>query len=174
MAPSYSRGRDETTRTEPDASLEPARPDFPCRASKETNKFEPTFELRGEMDEFRRLKAAHPSASSRELAEFQVFAKAVAAHREDGRGSEDRGEDNSEDTGDDRRRGRHSSCKDFKDSRERAPVADLLRDPGGMRKVIVSVLAQISLAETADVAVTGVEKRNTKIVNATRPWTPRA
>ena len=60
------------------------------------------------MDEFRRLKDMHPTASPREFAEFQVFAKAVAARREDGRGSEDRGEDNREDTGDDRRRGRHS------------------------------------------------------------------
>ena len=40
-----------------------------------------------------------------------------------------------------------------------ARVADLLRDPGGTRRVIVLVLAQIPLAETADVAVTGVEKR---------------
>ena len=163
MGTSYSRGRDETSRTEPDASLEPARSDFPCRASKATNKFEPTFGLLGEMDEFRRLKATYLSASSRELTEFQSFAKAVAAHREDGRGSEDRGEDNSEDTGDDRRRGRHSSYKDFKDCRERAPVSGLLRDPGGKRKVLVPALAQISLAEIADVAVTGVEKRNTKI-----------
>ena len=60
------------------------------------------------MEEFRRLKIMYPTASPRELAEFQVFAKAVAARREDGRGSEDRGEDNREDTGDDRRRGRHS------------------------------------------------------------------
>ena len=59
------------------------------------------------MDEFRRLKVMYSTASHRELAEFQVFAKAVAARREDGRGSEDRGEDNEEDTGDDRRRGRH-------------------------------------------------------------------
>ena len=44
-----------------------------------------------------------------------------------------------------------------------APVADLLRDPGGTRRLIVPVPAQISLAETADVAVTGVLKRNTKI-----------
>ena len=87
----------------------------------------------------------------------------MAAHREDGRGSEDRGEDNSEDTGDDRRRGRHSSYKVFKDCRERAPVAGLLRDPGGKRRVLVPALAQISLAEIADVAVTGVETRNTKI-----------
>ena len=60
------------------------------------------------MDEFCRLKVMYPTPSPRELAEFQFFARAVAAHREDGRGSEDRGEDNREDTGDDRRRGRHS------------------------------------------------------------------
>ena len=51
------------------------------------------------MDEFRRLKLCtrlYPTASPRELAEFQVFAKAVSAHREDGRGSEDRGEDSRE------------------------------------------------------------------------------
>ena len=45
------------------------------------------------MDEFRRLKIMYPTATTRELAKFQVFAKAVAAHREDGRGSEDRGGD---------------------------------------------------------------------------------
>ena len=73
------------------------------------------------MDEFRRLKAMYPTASTRELAEFQVFAKAVAARLEGGRGSENRGDDNREDTGDDRRRGRHSFRKDFKDPRERRP-----------------------------------------------------
>ncbi|CAM9141487.1 unnamed protein product [Ascophyllum nodosum] len=130
VAPSYSRGWDETSRTEPDAPLEPAPPDFSCRASKETNTFEPTFGLRGGMDEFRRLKAVYPTASSREPAEFQVFAKAVAAHREDGRGSEDCGGDTREDTGDDRRRGRHSSRKDFKDSRELRPGD---RPPAGPR-----------------------------------------
>ena len=106
-APSYSRGRDETSRTEPDAPLEPAQLDFSCHASKETNKFRPTFGLRGEMDEFRRLESMYPSISSRELAKFEAFAKAVAAQREDGRGRE-RGEDNHKDTGDDRLRGRHS------------------------------------------------------------------
>ena len=40
-----------------------------------------------------------------------------------------------------------------------APETDLLRDPGWTRRVIVSALAQISLAETADVAVTGVGKK---------------
>ena len=73
------------------------------------------------MDEFRRPKVLYPTASTRDLAEFQIFAKVVAAHREGGRGSENRGDDNHEDTGDDRRRGRHSSRKDFKDSRERRP-----------------------------------------------------
>ena len=43
------------------------------------------------------------------------------------------------------------------------PVADLLRDPGGASRGIVPVLAQISLAEAADVAVTGVKKRKTRI-----------
>ena len=90
VAPSYSRGWDETSRTEPDATLEPTQLDFACHASKEANKFEPTLGLRGEMDEFRRLKDMYPIASSRELVEFQDFAKAVVAHREDGRGSEDR------------------------------------------------------------------------------------
>ena len=121
VAPSYSRGRDETSRKEPDAPSEPAQPDFVTRASKETNKFEPTFGHHGEMDEFRRLKVMYPTASTRELAEFQVFAKAMAAHRKDGRGSEDRGGDNRGDTGDDQRRGRHNSRKDLKDSRERRP-----------------------------------------------------
>ena len=36
VAPSYSRGRDETSRKEPDAPLESAQPDFVTRASKET------------------------------------------------------------------------------------------------------------------------------------------
>ena len=108
MAPSYSRGRDETSRTGPNAPLELAQPDFTCSASDETKKLERSFGLHGEMDEFRPLKVMHPTASPRELAELHVFAKAVAARREDGCGSEDRGEDNREDTGDDRRRGRHS------------------------------------------------------------------
>ena len=100
VAPSYSRGWDEISRTEPNATLEPAQPDFAPRASKETNKTEPNFELHGEMDEIRRLKVMYPTASTRELTEFQVFAKAVAAHREDERGSEDRCGDNRGDTGD--------------------------------------------------------------------------
>ena len=57
------------------------------------------------MDEFLRLKAISPNAFSRKLADFQVFAKAVAAYREntgDGRGSEDRGKDYREDSGDDK------------------------------------------------------------------------
>ena len=53
----------------------------------------------------------YPSASPRELAEFQVFAEAVSARREDGRGSEDRGEDSREDTGDDRRWGAGTASK---------------------------------------------------------------
>ena len=61
------------------------------------------------------------TASTRELAEFHVFATAVAAHREDGRGSEDRGRDNRGDIGDDQRRVGHSSRKDSKDPRERRP-----------------------------------------------------
>ena len=73
VAPSYSRGRDEFSRKEPDAPLEPAQPDFATRASKETNRSEPTFGLHGEMDEFRRLKVMYPTASTRELAEFQVL-----------------------------------------------------------------------------------------------------
>ena len=73
------------------------------------------------MDEIRRLKAMYPNTSSRELAEFQVFAKAVAAYREDGRSSEGRGRDSRQDCGDDQRRRRHSSRKDSRDSRERRP-----------------------------------------------------
>ena len=39
-------------------------------------------------------------------------------------------------------------------------MTDLLRDPGGTGRVILhDVLAQISLAETVDVAVTGVENK---------------
>ena len=108
MAPSYLRGRNETSHTGPNAPLELTQSDFACSASDETKKLQAAFGLHGEIDEFRRLKVMYPTAFPRELAEFQVFAKAVAARPEDGRGSEDRGEDNREDTGDDRRRGRHS------------------------------------------------------------------
>ena len=121
VAPSYSRGQDEISHKEPDTSLEPAQPDCATHALKETNKSEPTVGLHGEMDEFRRLKVMYPTASTRELAEFQVFAKAMAAHREDRRGSENRGGDNRGDTGDDQRRGRHNSRKDLKDYREHRP-----------------------------------------------------
>ena len=71
-APSYSRGRDETSRIGPNAQLEPAQPDFACSASNETKKLEPTFGFHGEIDEFRRLKVMYPTASPRELA-VQVF-----------------------------------------------------------------------------------------------------
>ena len=49
VAPSYSRGRDETSCTGPNAQLEPAQSDFTCSASSETKKLE--------MDEFRRLRS---------------------------------------------------------------------------------------------------------------------
>ena len=120
VAPSYSRGRDETSRTGPNALLEPAQPDFLCSALNET-KLEPTFGLRGKMDEFRRLKVTYPTAPPRELADFQVFAETVAARRQDEPDSEDRGEDNREDTGDDCRRSRHSALMNFEDSRVRRP-----------------------------------------------------
>ena len=51
-APSISRGRKETSRTEPDALL-----DFACRTSKETKNLEKTSGLRAGMYEFCRLKA---------------------------------------------------------------------------------------------------------------------
>ena len=159
MAPSYSRGRDETSRKEPDAPLGPVQPDFVTRASKETNKFEPTFGLHSKMDEFRRLKVMYLTAPTRELAEFHMFAKAMAAHREDGRGSEDRGGDNRGDTGDDQRRGRHNSRKDLKDSASAASMTDLLREPGGTRRAIAPTRAQIPLVATTDVAATGVGRK---------------
>ena len=93
------------------------------------------------MDDFRRLKDMYPTASPRELAESQVFAKAVAERREDGRGSEDRSEDNREDTGDDRRRGKHSSRKDSKDPRERRPGS---RPSAGPRYVCMYVCTVIT------------------------------
>ena len=168
--PNISRRRDETSRTEPDAPLEPAPLDFACRASKRTNKIEPTFGLRDGMDECRRLKAMYPNASYRELAEFQVFGKAVAGYREDRRGSEGRGGDHREDSGDDQRRGRHNSRKDSRDSRKRRPVTDLLGHSGGKRRVIVpaTALAPISLAEKTDVVVTGVEERKIEIARQTQ------
>ena len=159
MAPSYSRGRDETSRKEPDAPLGPVQPDFVTRASKETNKFEPTFGLHSKMDEFRRLKVMYLTAPTRELAEFHMFAKAMVAHREDGRGSEDRGGDNRGDTGDDQRRGRHNSRKDLKDSRERRPDDRPSAEPGGTRRAIAPTRAQIPLVATTDVAATGVGRK---------------
>ena len=95
------------------------------------------------MDEFHRLKVMYPTASPRELAEFQVFAKAVAARREDGRGSEDRGEDNCEDTGDDRRRGRHSQQELQGPPRAPPPWPTFCGDLGGTRRVIVPVLTSL-------------------------------
>ena len=121
VAPNISRRRVETSRTELDAPLEPAPLEFACRASKETNKFEPTFGLRGGMDEFRRLKAMYPNASPRELAGFQVFAKAVARYPKDGRSSEGHGGGHRKDSGDGQRRERHISHKDSRDSRESRP-----------------------------------------------------
>ena len=73
MAPSYSRGRHETSRTGPNAPPELAQPDFACSASDETKKLEPTFGLHCEMDESRRLKVMYRTASPRELVEFQLF-----------------------------------------------------------------------------------------------------
>ena len=43
-----------------------------------------------------------------------------------------------------------------------APATDLLRDPGETRRVTVPALAQISLAETTDVAVTGEGKKKSR------------
>ena len=43
------------------------------------------------------------------------------------------------------------------------PEIDLLWNPGGTRRVTIPALAQISLAETTDVAVTGVGKKIIKI-----------
>ena len=63
VAPSYFRGRDETSRTGPNAPLELAQPDFACSALDETKKLESTFGLHGEMDEFRQLKVMYPTAS---------------------------------------------------------------------------------------------------------------
>ena len=57
VAPSYSRERDETSRTGPNAPLELAQSDFACSASNETKKLE--------MDEFRRLKVMYPTACPR-------------------------------------------------------------------------------------------------------------
>ena len=73
VAPSYSPGRNETSRTGPNAPPELAQTDFACSASGETKKLEPTFGLHRELDESRRLKVMNRTASPRELAEFQVF-----------------------------------------------------------------------------------------------------
>ena len=121
---SISRRRDENSRTEPDVPLELAPLDFAYRASEETNTFEPTSGLHGEIDEFRGQKAMYPNASSLELAEFQFFAKAVAGYWEnpgDGRGSEHHGGDFRKNSDDDYRRGRNSSHKDSRDFREHPP-----------------------------------------------------
>ena len=52
---------------------------------------------------------------------FNLLPKAVAGFWKDGRGSEGRGGDSREDSGDDQRRGKHSSDKDSRDSFERRP-----------------------------------------------------
>ena len=57
VAPSYSRRRDETSHTRPNAPLEPAQSDFACSALNETKNLE--------MDELRRLKAMYPTAPPR-------------------------------------------------------------------------------------------------------------
>ncbi|CAM9253091.1 unnamed protein product [Ascophyllum nodosum] len=130
VAPSYSRGRDETSHKEPDAPLEPAQPDFATRASKETNKFEPIFGLHNEMDEFRRLKVMHLTTPTRELAECQVFAEAMAAHREDGRGSEDRAKTIVETLVTTSSGAGTTLARTSRTPPIAAPMADLLRDPG--------------------------------------------
>ena len=111
--PSKPRSRDETSRTELDAPLEPAPLNVAYRTSEEMNRCKSTSGLRGRMGEFRRLKAISPNA----------FAKAVAEYREntgDGYGSEDRGGDIHEDSGDGKQPGRYSSRKDSKDYHERS------------------------------------------------------
>ena len=45
VVPSYSRGRDETSCTGPNAPLELAQPDFACSASDETKKLESTSDF---------------------------------------------------------------------------------------------------------------------------------
>ena len=123
--PSKCRSRDEASRTELDAPLEPALLNFAYRTSDKIYRFKPTSGLCGRMEEFRRLKVISPNAFSREFAEFQAFAKAVTGYREntgDGYGSEGRrGGDNREDSGDDKQPRRQSSRKDSKDSHERSP-----------------------------------------------------
>ena len=44
-----------------------------------------------------------------------------------------------------------------------APMADILRDPGGTGRAIAPTLAQIPLAATTDVAATGVGREKTEI-----------
>ena len=156
MAPSYSRGRDETSRTEADAPLEPAPPNFAYSASKETKTIEPTFGLRGEMDKFHRLKAMYPDASSRELAEFQVFAKAMATHREDGRGSEAAVETIMETLVTTSGGAGTALARTSRTPASATSEMELLRDPGGMRRVVVPTLALIPLVATTDVTATGV------------------
>ena len=57
VAPSYPRGRDETSRTGPNTPLEPAQPGFVCSALNETKKLE--------RDEFCRLQVIYPTAFPR-------------------------------------------------------------------------------------------------------------
>ena len=75
--PGLFRRLHETSRTELHTPL-----GLTYRASEETHRFELTSGLPGDMNEFRRLKARCPSATSRGLAEFMIFAKAVAGFRQ--------------------------------------------------------------------------------------------
>ena len=76
----------------------------------------------------------YPNASSRELAELQVFAKAVTGYQEDGRGNEDRGGNYREDTGDYKRREGTALARNPGIPASVAPGTEYLQDPGGERK----------------------------------------
>ena len=113
------------------------------------------------MDEFRRLKAMYPNASSRELSDIRFLRRrwrdirkiqktdVAARTAEETIAKTVVTTSGGEDTALARTPGTPASA---------APVTDLLRDPGGEIKVIVpaTALAPSTLAETIDVVVTGV------------------
>ena len=159
VAPCYSRERDETSRKEPDAPLEPAQPDFTPRASQETNNFEPTFGLHGDMDEFRRLKVMYPTASTRELAEFQFLPRPWRRIGRTGVAARTVVETIVEALVTTSGGAGTTFARTSRNPASAASVADLLRDPGGIRRAIDPTLAQIPLVATTDVAATGVGRK---------------
>ena len=159
-SPSISRRWDDNSCTELDALV-----DFASRASEETNKFEPTSRLRGDMDEFRRLKVKYPNAPLENLPNLRFLQRrwqGIGKIQEMGAAAREAAETIAK-TVMTTSGGEGTALA--RTPASAAPVTDLLRDPGGKRRVIVPApaLAPITLAEKTDVAVTDVkDKTKTK------------